>query len=57
MHYYRTHLDALISANDLRFVSYHLPRILFCRALYNLVKASEHGSIMLKAEKLFNGGE
>lgn len=57
LHYYKTHLDALITANELRFVSYHLPRILFCRALYNLIKASEYGSLMLKAEEVFNGGD
>jgi len=50
MHYYKTHFNALITSNELRFVSYHLPRILFCRALYNLIKASEYGSLLLKAE-------
>lgn len=57
LHYYKTHLDALISANKLRFVYYHLPRILFCKALYNLIEASEYGSLMRKAEEAFNGGE
>lgn len=57
MRYYKTHLDALITSNNLRFVTYHLPRILFCRALYNLINASEYGTLMRKAEEVFNGGE
>lgn len=56
LHYYKTHLDALITANELRFVYYHLPRILFCRALYNLIKASEYGNLIQQAEEVFNGG-
>ncbi|MDP3210963.1 hypothetical protein [Methylotenera sp.] len=57
LHYYKVHLDTLITANELRFVSYHLPRILFCRALYNLIKASEYGNLLLQAEEVFNVGE
>lgn len=57
MHYYKTHLDALITANKLRFVHYHLPRILFCKALHNLIKASEYESLIRNAEEVFNGGE
>jgi len=57
MHYYKTHLDALINANKSRFVYYHLPRILFCKALHSLISSSEYGSLMQKAEEVFNGGE
>lgn len=57
MHYYKTHLDALITANKSRFVYYHLPRILFCKALHSLISSSEYGNLMQKAEEVFNGGE
>ncbi|MCM8921439.1 MAG: hypothetical protein LC540_15475 [Candidatus Thiodiazotropha sp.] len=51
LNYYKAHLDALLVANEKKFVTYHLPRILFCRALYNLVEASEHGELLKKAEE------
>ena len=57
MNYYKTHLDALITANKSRFVYYHLPRILFCKALHSLIISSEYGNLMQKAEEVFNGGE
>lgn len=55
LNYYKTHLDAMLTANKLRFMYFHLPRILFCKALYNLIEASEYGSLMKKSEELFNG--
>lgn len=57
MHYYKTHLDSLITANMSRFVYYHLPRMLFCKALHSLISSSEYRNLMQKAEAVFNGGE
>lgn len=49
--YYKKHLDSLISSNHKKFSTYHLPRILFCIALYRLIKASEFGDILKKTEE------
>ncbi|MGF6956596.1 hypothetical protein [Paraburkholderia youngii] len=42
--YYRKNCAKLVFENPKRFNHYHLPRILFCEALYNFIAASPLGS-------------
>lgn len=48
--YYSKHFYQLISANKERFYKYHLPRIIFCLALYKLIEQSEYKYLLGQSE-------
>ena len=49
--YYMTNFARLQSANIARFVAVHLPRIVFCMALYKFLAESKYGFLVRKLEK------
>lgn len=48
--YYRTHCAKLASANLQKFQKYHLPRIIFCEALYQFIAGSPLGNKLKRLE-------
>lgn len=50
--YYTDAYERLVSANPLRFVEVHLPRIIFCAAIRNLVEdGGSHAGLLRKVER------
>jgi integrase len=49
--YYAQSYERLVSANPIRFVEVHLPRIIFCAAIREVVENSEHRGLFRKLER------
>lgn len=49
--YYKESYERLMSANPLRFVDIHLPRIIFCAAILEIVENSQHRGLLKKLER------
>lgn len=49
--YYKESYERLISASPMRFVEVHLPRIIFCAAIREIIDNSEHKSLLIKLER------
>lgn len=49
--YYKTYSAKLVFENPKRFKKYHLPRILFCEALYRFIAASPLGTRLKEVEE------
>ncbi|MFM0627777.1 hypothetical protein [Paraburkholderia xenovorans] len=56
MQFYRKNLRRLASSDEYRFRKFHLPAILFCRALYLVILASKHQSVLTDFEETLSEG-
>lgn len=56
MRYYKEIIPDLKSTNTARFKSFHLPRIIFCIAMYKFIFESEYRSVLREIEKELSNG-
>lgn len=56
MRYYKESIPNLQDSNKERFLHFHIPRILFCIALYKFIIESEYRSVLRDAEREFTNG-
>lgn len=56
MRYYKEIIPDLKSANTVRFKSFHLPRIIFCIAMYKFIFESEYRSVLREIERELSHG-
>ncbi|MFL9992420.1 hypothetical protein PQR34_14500 [Paraburkholderia sediminicola] len=52
--FYRENLRGLVADNISRFKAFHLPRLVFCVALYTFIKASRYAFILEQCEEVLN---
>lgn len=56
MRYYKEMIPDLRTANTIRFKSFHLPRIIFCIAIYKFIFESEYRGVLREIEKELSNG-